>query len=61
MLNLPIQINGKLRHTILVNRNINERDAINEALKHEQILKYITNGNYKKAIFVKEKILNFII
>ncbi|MDR3249811.1 MAG: leucine--tRNA ligase [Mycoplasmataceae bacterium] len=58
-INLPIQINGKLRHTIEIKKDIDEKKIIEIALKEEQLEKYIKQG-YKKIIYVKNKILNFI-
>jgi leucyl-tRNA synthetase len=59
-INFPIQINGKLRGTLLVPTN-SERDFIIDlAKKNEAINKYITSEP-KKIIFVPNKILNFIL
>lgn len=58
---LPIQVNGKLKATIDVDINIKEKDAIALALNLNKIKQNINNKKIKKIIFVKQKILNFII
>jgi len=59
---LPVQINGKLRDTIKVQRsNIKDQKAIEElAMSSEKVKKYVT-GKPIKIIYVQGKILNFIV
>jgi leucyl-tRNA synthetase len=58
---LIIQINGKLRDTVKVKKGITEKEAKELALGLEKIKKYLNNDNIKKIIFVKDKLLNFVI
>ena len=59
---LPVQINGKLRDTIKVQRsNIKDQKAIEElAMSSEKVKKYVTSKPVK-IIYVPGKILNFIV
>ena len=59
---LPVQINGKLRDTIKVQRsNIKDQKSIEKlALNSEKVKKYITSEPIK-IIYVPGKILNFIV
>ena len=56
-INLPIQINGKMQKTILVNRNI-DKDMIIEKIKQEY--PEMIKGDIVKVIYVPEKIINII-
>lgn len=58
---LPIQINGKLRDTLVVNVDATQEQIIKSALASEKIKNQIGNKPIKKTIFVKGKILSFII
>jgi len=59
---LPIQINGKLRETINVQRSMvnNQKEIEKLALESEKVKKYLEGKKYK-SIFVPGKIINFII
>lgn len=60
-LTLPIQVNGKTRGTITVSsNNLSEEAVIAEAKKDTKIQSYI-EGKELKMIYVKGKILNFIV
>lgn len=58
---LPIQINGKLRDTIEVDANATQEQVVNFALASEKIKTQIGSKPIKKTIFVRGKILSFII
>ncbi len=58
---IVVQINGKKRGLINQKRNTNENDLFDLIKKDEKIYKYIKDKNIKKQIFVKNKIINFII
>lgn len=57
--NLPIQVNGKMRGTILVPRSISQDEAI-EKIKAEGKIQ-IDFSNIKKVIFVPGRIINIIV
>ena len=58
---IAVQINGKLRSTILININITKDECELLALKNTDVAKYVNNNIIKKVIFVPGKILNFVI
>ncbi len=58
---IAVQINGKLRGTIEINKLDNEEKVKELALAHESIKKHLAGVKIKKTIFVAGKILNFIV
>ncbi len=59
--NLAIQINGKLRGTLLVPVDILESEVFSLAMADEKISTYLKNVEVVKKIFVPSKILNIVI
>ena len=60
-LNIPVQINGKVRDVINVKMNQEEKEVINQALNSSKIKQLIENKEIVKTIYVKNKIVNLII
>ena len=58
---MVVQINGKKRGLIELKKDIEENELIEEIQKEKNIMKYIENKKIKKKIFIKNKIINFII
>jgi leucyl-tRNA synthetase len=58
---LVIQINGKMRDKIEVEKNLSQKEIETLTLKREKIKKYTTDKKIKKIIFVKDKIINIIV
>ena len=58
---LPIQINGKVRDVFEVFTSLQDKDVIELAKRQEKIKNYLSNQEIKKVVYVKGKILNFII
>jgi leucyl-tRNA synthetase len=56
-----IQINGRKRGLIEINRDVSEEEIMNIILKNPGIKKYLENQNIKKKILVKNKLINIII
>ena len=59
-INLPIQINGKLKATIVVNIDMTQTEIIKKALAIPKISQILNGKQIKKTIYVKNKIINFI-
>jgi len=59
--NLPIQINGKLRGTIDVSLDASEEEIIQKALEVNNVKKIIGDKPIRKKIFIKGKIINFVV
>ncbi len=60
-INLPIQINGKMRTTILVPADLSEDEAKELAMKDAVIASHIKGKEIKKVIYVPNKILNLVL
>ncbi len=61
LIEMPIQINGKVRGTIMVPADSSE-DIIREKVKeNENLLKYLEGKQIVKEIFVKGKIYNIVV
>ena len=58
---IAIQINGKTRDVIEVTRNLDEKNIINESMKVKKINDQLTKSKIKKTIYVKNKIINYLI
>ncbi|HTW96482.1 MAG TPA: class I tRNA ligase family protein, partial [Candidatus Methylomirabilis sp.] len=61
MINLVVQINGKLRATIAVSADISEDDAKKIAQENENVKKWLEGKEIIKTIFVPGKLLNLVI
>ncbi len=59
--NIVIQVNGKKRSLISVQKNINENNLIKVIKDKELIKNYLNNGNLLKTIYIKNKLINYII
>jgi leucyl-tRNA synthetase len=57
---LAVQVNGKLRGVIRVPKAIAQPDALDAALREENIAKFVT-GEPKKVVFVPGRLLNIVI
>ncbi|MEW8973316.1 MAG: leucine--tRNA ligase [Tissierellaceae bacterium] len=61
VIDMPIQVNGKVRGTIEVNVD-DSQDIIREkALKDDNIMKFIEGKNIVKEIFIQGKIYNIVV
>lgn len=60
VLEIPVQINGKLKGVIAVPRDSNLQ-TIKDAIKATNIASWLENGTIVKEIFVPNKIVNFIV
>ena len=58
---LPIQVNGKLVHTIKTNLDYSEQEIITQLLKIDKVKSKINNKQIKKVINVPNKIINIIV
>ena len=57
---MAIQINGKTRDVINIDKDIEQNVVNNLVLKESKAEKYVKNKNIKKIIFVKNRIINYI-
>ena len=56
-----VQINGKKRQVINIERSLSEQKIVELVKKDKIILKFLDNKNIKKKIFVPERLINIII
>ena len=60
-INIVIQINGKKRGLIEVNRDVQEDELYQLITKNEKIVKYLNKKEIKKKIYIKNRLVNLII
>jgi leucyl-tRNA synthetase len=60
-LEIPVQINGKMRGRIEVPTDANEEQVIELARADENVVRYLEGKELKRAIYVRGRILNFVV
>ena len=58
---LAVQINGKTRDILTVKINLDEKELNKTIISKSKANKYIENKKVIKTIFVKNKIINYIV
>ena len=58
---VAVQVNGKLRATLDLPRGADQAQVQEAALADERIRRYVNGGALKKAIYVKDKLLNLVV
>ena len=58
---MPVQINGKTREILDIKKDLSEKEFLVVVLKSPKIKKYLENKKVLRTIFVKNKIVNYII
>ena len=58
---LAVQINGKTRDIISIDKDLNEEEVNVFIIKHSKAKKYVDSKKIIKTIFVKNKIINYIV
>ena len=61
LIKVAIQVNGKTRDIIKIEKDNSEQEIHKEIMKDSKAKKYIENKKIRKTIFVKNKIINYII
>ena len=61
MITLPIQENCKLRTTILIKLDATQKQVEKQAYQDVKVIKFLNSRKPKKIIYIKNKILNFIV
>jgi leucyl-tRNA synthetase len=57
---LAVQVNGKLRGTVQVARDITQETALATAMADPQVAKFVTTDP-KKVVFVPGRLLNIVV
>ncbi len=60
-INFVVQINGKKRALLQVERDLSEENLLEKIKKNDELLKFIVNQSIKKTIFIPNKLINIII
>ena len=60
-LELPVQINGKVKANILVALDEAQDSAVSKAMSHPVLIPLFEGKNIVKTIYVPGKILNFVV
>ena len=58
---IAVQVNGKLRANISLNKDSGEEMAVNTALELEKVQNYTSEGTIVKTIYVPNRLLNFVV
>lgn len=58
---MVVQVNSKIRAKLSVNLDTEQSDIENLAKKDENVTKYLEDKSIKKVVFVKNKLINFIV
>jgi len=58
---IAIQINGKTKELIEIEKDLNEKEAVNESKKNKKISDNLENKKIIKTIFVKNRIINYLV
>ena len=60
-INIVVQINGKKRDLINIDKSMQENEILNLVHKSEKISKFLEKKKVKKTIYVKDKLINLIV
>jgi len=60
-LEIPVQVNGKLRDLIVVPANADEGLVFNAALSSEKVKPWVEGKTMKKKLYVPKKLVNFVV
>ncbi len=58
---IPVQVNGKLRATIALERGASEEDAKTAALADESVRRHVGEASIRKTIYVPDRLLNLVV
>lgn len=58
---IPIQVNGKLRGKITISVNLSDKEILEQARNEEKIIPHLTGKQIVKEIYVPEKLINFVV
>jgi len=60
---IPIQVNGKLRGTVRLKAegSMQKANVIEKVREHKNIMKYLEGKKIKKTIFIPGELINFVV
>ena len=60
-INIVVQINGKKRTLIALEKSMEEKDLVEKIKKTKELQKFLEKKDIIKSIFIKDKLINLII
>ena len=58
---IVIQINGKKRDILTINKNLDKEELLDMIIKKPNCSKYLQNKEMKRTIYIKNKLINIIV
>lgn len=58
---IVIQVNGKVRATLLIPKDVDDKEVQKKAQENEVVKKWLDGKKINKVIFVKNRLINFVI
>lgn len=58
---IPVQVNGKVRGRITIEKGISKEEALKKALNEKNVKRYIEGRDIVKVVFIKDKLLNIVV
>ena len=58
---LVVQVNGKVRGRVTVARGLSESDAVERASGEESVRRHIKGKKIRKAVYVEDRLVNFVV
>ncbi|HWA57999.1 MAG TPA: hypothetical protein VG692_12140, partial [Gemmatimonadales bacterium] len=58
---LPVQVNGKTRAKVMVNRGATQEQALAIALADATVQKFVAGKDIRKVIYVPDRLLNIVV
>ena len=59
--NIVVQINGKKKSLVKIEKDLEDKEVINKVKKDEKISNILSDKNLLKHIIVKNRLVNFIV
>src|SRR5207249_7638256 len=56
-----VQVNGKDRGRVTVNRGASEAEDVARALQDESVRKFVNGKPVRKTVYVQDRLLNFVV
>jgi leucyl-tRNA synthetase len=60
VVNIAVQVNGKVRDRIEMPRGATKEEVIQKALSLDTVQKFATNSNIKESFYIQDKLLNIV-
>ena len=58
---IPVQVNGKVRARLRVSRGLSEAEVVSRAMTDESVKKFLDGQQPKKIVYVQDRLLNLVV